>query len=134
GPGVPRTSSVRSGPQNPERTQKENLMTFQGTIEDLQTAVVVDRTGDKLGKVGQVYLDNDTHQPSWVTVNIGLFGTNESLIPLAEASYADGTITVPYEKSFIKDAPNIAEDGELGREQEGELFAYYGVTDAATGT
>ncbi|WP_422115199.1 DUF2382 domain-containing protein [Brachybacterium sp. UNK5269] len=109
-------------------------MTFQGTIEDLQTAVVVDRTGDKLGKVGQVYLDNDTHQPSWVTVNIGLFGTNESFIPLAEASYADGTITVPYEKSFVKDAPNIAEDGELGRDQEGELFAYYGVTGAAAGT
>lgn len=107
-------------------------MTFQGKIEELQNAVVVDRTGDKVGKVGQVYLDNDSGQPSWVTVNTGLFGTKESFIPLTEASHADGTLTVPYEKSFIKDAPNLEEHGELGREQEGELFNYYGVNTATS--
>lgn len=106
-------------------------MTFQGKIEELQDAVVVDRTGDKVGKVGQVYLDNDSGQPSWVTVNTGLFGTKESFIPLTEASHADGTLTVPYEKSFIKDAPNLEEHGELGREQEGELYSYYGVGTSA---
>lgn len=75
------------------------------TIEDLQNAVVVDRDGDKLGKVAQVYLDNDTRDPSWVTVKTGLLGTNESFVPLDKSDYADGTITVPFEKSYIKDAP-----------------------------
>lgn len=80
-------------------------MTFRGTIEELQNAVVVDRDGDKLGKVAQVYLDNDTRDPSWVTVKTGLLGTNESFVPLDKSDYADGTITVPFEKSYIKDAP-----------------------------
>ena len=48
------------------------------SVEKLQNATVYGSDGDKIGSVGQVYLDNDTHQPSWVTVNIGLFGTNES--------------------------------------------------------
>lgn len=108
-------------------------MTFRGTVEELQNAVVVDRDGDKLGKVGQVYLDNDTQQPSWVTVNTGLFGTNESFVPLDRSDYADGTITVPFEKSYIKDAPNIAEDGELAREQEEELYRYYGLSGGTGG-
>lgn len=104
-------------------------MTFQGSIQDLQAADVVDTTGDKIGKVGQVYLTDDTQEPSWVTVNTGFFGTNETFIPLADARYADGVITVPYEKSFVKDAPNIAEDGSISREEEDELYRYYGVND-----
>lgn len=108
-------------------------MTFRGTIEDLQNAVVVDRDGDKLGKVAQVYLDNDTRDPSWVTVKTGLLGTNESFVPLDKSDYADGTITVPFEKSYIKDAPPIAEDGELVREQEDELYRYYGISGGTGG-
>lgn len=106
-------------------------MAYQGNIQDLQTAEVVDSTGDKVGKVGQVYLTNDTQDPSWVTVNTGLFGTKETFIPLAEANYSDGAITVPYEKSFIKDAPRVDEDGEISREEEDELYRYYGIQDTA---
>ena len=104
-------------------------MTFQGNIRDLQRANVVDSTGDKVGSVGQVYVTNEGQDPSWVTVNTGLFGTNETFIPLADAQFTDGEIRVPYEKKFIKDAPNIAEDGEISQEQEAELYRYYGVQD-----
>jgi uncharacterized protein (TIGR02271 family) len=108
-------------------------MTIQGSITDLQAAEVLDSTGDKLGKVGQVYLTKESQEPSWVTVNIGLLGSKETFIPLADASYADGAITVPYEKSFIKDAPNVDEDGEISHEEEDELYRYYGVKDPARG-
>lgn len=104
-------------------------MTFQGNIQDLQVAEVVDSSGTKVGKVGQVYLTDGTQEPSWVTVNTGFFGTNETFIPLAEARFADGSITVPYEKAFIKDAPNVDEDGSISPEQEDELYRYYGVED-----
>lgn len=109
-------------------------MTFQGNIRDLQRAIVVDSTGDKVGSVGQVYVTNEGQDPSWVTVNTGLFGTNETFIPLADAQFTDGEIRVPYEKKFIKDAPNIAEDGEISQEQEAELYRYYGVQDPSRGT
>ncbi|EYT51218.1 DUF2382 domain-containing protein [Brachybacterium muris] len=109
-------------------------MTFQGNIRDLQRANVIDSTGDKVGSVGQVYVTNEGQDPSWVTVNTGLFGTNETFIPLADAQFTDGEIRVPYEKKFIKDAPNIAEDGEISQEQEAELYRYYGVQDPSRGT
>src|SRR5437763_4306276 len=40
--------------------------------------------GDKIGSIGQVYLDNASGEPAWVTVKTGLFGSNESFVPLAE--------------------------------------------------
>lgn len=104
-------------------------MAFTGSIQDLQRAEVVDSTGTKVGKVGQVYLTNDSQEPSWVTVNTGLFGTKETFIPLAEATFSGDAITVPYEKSFIKDAPHVDEDGEISAQQEEELYRYYGVAD-----
>lgn len=83
--------------------------------------------GDKVGTVGQVYLDNDSGQPEWVTVHTGLFGTNESLVPLEGAEVEGDTLRLAYDKSRIKDAPNIATDHELSPDDETELYRYYGV-------
>ena len=104
-------------------------MTFQNNIDELQKSTVIDRNGDKIGSVGQVYVHNSTNNPSWVTVNTGLFGTKETFIPLNDAKLKGEEIHVPYEKDFVKDAPNIDEDSELSPEQENELYRYYGVQD-----
>ncbi|MDU2058770.1 MAG: PRC and DUF2382 domain-containing protein [Dermabacter sp.] len=109
-------------------------MNLRDQIDTLQKATVIDRDGNKIGSVGQVYLHNSTGEPSWVTVNTGLFGTNETFIPLDDAKLAGDEITVPYEKDFVKDAPNISEDGEITPEQENELYRYYGVKDPGYGT
>ena len=36
---------------------------------------LIDRDGDKIGSIGDVYLDDQTGQPEWLTVKTGLFGT-----------------------------------------------------------
>ena len=38
----------------------------------------VDPQGNKIGSVGQVYLNDETGQPDWITVNAGLFGMKEN--------------------------------------------------------
>jgi hypothetical protein len=81
--------------------------------------------GDKLGSVQQVYLDDVTGQPAWVTVRTGLFGGNLTFVPLAGASWDDGTVRVPYEKDFVHDAPNVDADAHLEAEQEAELYHYF---------
>ncbi|GGK83712.1 DUF2382 domain-containing protein [Ornithinimicrobium pekingense] len=96
-------------------------------IEELYTAEVVDRDGSTLGSVGQVYLDDDTGQPAWVTVKTGFFGTSESFVPLDDAEYADGRVRVPYEKSYVKDAPNMESDAHLSEAEQDELYRYYKV-------
>lgn len=90
--------------------------------------------GDKIGKIGQVYLDDYHDQPEWVTVNTGLFGTNESFVPLAEASLVEGGVAVPYNKDKIKDAPNIDESGHLTEAEEQDLYTYYDIPFTTEGS
>ena len=40
---------------------------------------------EKIGKIGQVFLDDDTDRPEFLTVNTGLFGLSESFVPAADA-------------------------------------------------
>jgi uncharacterized protein (TIGR02271 family) len=97
--------------------------------ELLEDRTVVDSEGDSVGKVGQVYLDNRTGQPSWVTVETGWFGTNESFVPLSTATLEDDIIRVPYTKQMIKDAPNYDIGVPLTQTDEDGLYSYYGITD-----
>ncbi len=84
--------------------------------------------GDKIGQVGQVYLDDVTNEPEWVTVQTGLFGTKETFIPIADAQFDNGDVRVSYDKAKVKGAPNVdAEQGHLSREEEEELYRYYGL-------
>jgi uncharacterized protein (TIGR02271 family) len=114
-------------------------MLDQGQIDQVAGSDAYGSDGSKIGSVGQVYLDDQTGQPAWVTVNTGLFGTNESFIPLSEASFSGDRLTVPYDKNKVKGAPNVAADGHLSPDEERELYAYYGVgyndyDDTTTGT
>jgi uncharacterized protein (TIGR02271 family) len=89
----------------------------------------VDTGGSKLGKVGQIYLDDETGRPEWATVSTGLFGTQESFVPLEQAEISGDSLRVPYDKARIKGAPRVdAEQGHLSPDQEAELYRYYGVT------
>ena len=96
-------------------------------IPELVGATVFDSSGDKIGKVGQVYLDDRSGAPQWVTVSTGLFGTRETFVPVQQARYADGALSVPVSKATVKDAPSIDEDGHLSPEQEQELYSHYGL-------
>jgi uncharacterized protein (TIGR02271 family) len=97
-------------------------------VQALDAGVVVDRDGNEIGKVGQVYTDNETGQPSWVTVKTGWFGANESFVPLNSATIEGATIRVPYDKDMIKGAPNNDAGAPLSETDEQELYSYYGLT------
>ena len=99
-------------------------------------APVHDNDGDKIGTVGQVYVDHDTNQGTWATVRTGFFGTSGSFVPLDDARWDDRTLTVPFEKEFVKNAPRVEDDGAISEEEEGILYSYYGtghITMADTG-
>jgi uncharacterized protein (TIGR02271 family) len=89
--------------------------------------------GGKIGTARQVFADDASGQPEWVTVTTGLFGTKESFIPLADATISGEKITVPYDKAFVKNAPNVDEDAHLSPEQERKLYTYYSRSDYTDG-
>ena len=57
-------------------------MINENQIQSVMGSDVHGSDGEKIGRAGQVYLDDQTGRPEWVTVNTGLFGTNESFVPL----------------------------------------------------
>lgn len=100
--------------------QVEGLMAASGNV--------LGPNGDKIGSVGTFYLDDQTNEPAWVTVNTGLFGTNETFVPLSEASVEGVDVLVPYSKDEVKNAPQIDSDGSISAEEEVTLYRYYGFT------
>jgi len=90
-------------------------------------------TGDKIGTVEHFFVDDRTGAPSWVAVTTGLFGTRHSIVPAAEASFADGALRVPVSVDAVKSAPHLEGD-HLGPDDEARLRRHYGLENLAGGT
>jgi uncharacterized protein (TIGR02271 family) len=102
------------------------------TMQDIETwrgRTVVDRDGDKVGTVEEIYLDRSSGEPEWIAVKTGMFGTRVSFVPIGDASSSGDDVRIAHEKSLVKDAPNVDADGELSPEEERRLYQHYGRTD-----
>jgi uncharacterized protein (TIGR02271 family) len=86
---------------------------------------VIGSDGEKIGSIGQLYADDDTGEPTWVTVKTGLFGTSQSFVPVEGAHNQGDDLVVPYSKDHVKDAPRVDVDGHLTPEEEDRLYTYY---------
>ena len=85
-----------------------------------------DPSGERIGTVGDVFLDRETDRPAWIGVKTGLFGAKESYVPLSAAQLVDGRLQVPYSQDQVKDAPRVDADVSLSPEEERRLYAHYG--------
>jgi uncharacterized protein (TIGR02271 family) len=97
-----------------------------------QGANVLSGDGEKIGSIGQVFVDNEAGQPSWVTVRTGLFGMSESFVPLEGARLEGNDIVVPYNKNQVKDAPRIDADRPLEPAEEDRLYQHYRMDTGGT--
>ncbi|MER7981055.1 PRC and DUF2382 domain-containing protein [Streptomyces sp. NPDC095817] len=90
---------------------------------------VYDADGSKVGDAKNVFFDDATGQPEWVTVKTGLFGTNESFVPMRDAHMVEDHLEVTVSKDRIKDAPNVDVDsgGHLSQDEEHRLYEHYGI-------
>ena len=107
-------------------------MIEESQLQNIGGRDVYGSDGDKIGSAGQIYADDQTGQPDWLSVNTGLFGMSESFVPLRDASFDGERIEVPYDKSTVKDAPNVAADGHLSPEEEQQLYKHYSMDWSAT--
>ena len=88
---------------------------------------VVDQSGEKIGKIDDIYLDEQTDKPEWALLNMGRFGGGSTLVPLAGAVAEGDEIRVAFDKDKVKGAPDVLADNELSQQEEQELYAYYGL-------
>ena len=85
----------------------------------------VDPQGQKIGKVGQVYINDRTNEPDWVTINTGLFGMKENFAPLAGSSLNGDDRVLPFDKDVVKDSPEIADAAHPDDDEQQALYSYY---------
>jgi len=111
------------------KEHKEHIMAAQKLSDPAQLdgVTVHNSDGGKIGKVSDVYLDQDTSRPEWAAVKTGMFGGHVSLVPLANASFDGEALKVPYSKDQVKNAPHQDPAQELSPAQEAEIFEHYGV-------
>jgi len=101
-------------------------MTSPDDVQQYIGRTAVDLEGSKIGKIGQVYLDDQTSQPLWVTVNTGLFGTRQSFAPIAGSQFDGDDVRLAVSKDTIKNAPNVDDDEHISGNEQDALYEYYG--------
>jgi hypothetical protein len=100
---------------------------------DIETALawrgrtVRDRDGEKVGTLGDLYLEGEHDRPAYAGVKTGLFRLGESIVPL-DGAYEndDGDVCVPYTLEVIKGAPHVDPDVALDEDEESRLHEHYG--------
>ena len=100
-------------------------MTNAATPDVYVGRTAVDQQGNKIGTVGEVYVNDQTGQPDWITVNAGLFGMKENFAPLAGSSFNGDELVLPFGKDVVKDSPDIADSSHLDIDEQHSLNAYY---------
>lgn len=108
-------------------------MITEEMTRDLIGRQAYDQHGEKVGKIGQVYVDDRNGAPTWATVNTGLFGMKESFVPLDNADVKGGDVALGVEKVQVKDAPHVGETADrLDAREEEALRRHYGHWDPST--
>ena len=96
----------------------ENVLDWRGRE-------MVDPDGDKIGRIEEIYVDQQTDEPEWALVNTGLFGGRSNFVPLGQATENRDDVRVPFPKAHVKEAPSMDPSGELTRDEEARLYRHY---------
>src|SRR4051812_14139900 len=99
-------------------------------ITDWRDAELIDSTGEKIGNIDELYVDDDTGKPEFAVVKTGFLGiTGARFVPLQQEAWDEDarTIRVGWNKDTIKDSPDFPVDGDLSDAQETEIYRYYGI-------
>jgi len=70
-------------------------MAHQQNIAEWHGKTLVDRDGQKIGKLQDVYVDVETDEPMFGTVKEGLIGRHLTFVPLAGIIIGPDSLQVP---------------------------------------
>ena len=88
---------------------------------------VLDRDGEKIGKIEEVFLVEETGRPEWGLVKMGRIKGRATLVPLTRAHFVKDGVKVHVDKDVISNAPEIDPDSDPSQEQVDALYRHYGL-------
>ena len=103
-------------------------------IKDWRGEDVVDREGEKLGKLDEVYYDAEADTPAFAAVKSGTIGKHLTLVPLADASVGRSFLRVAVVKDQFKKAPSFDTDVELTSEDEASAYGFFSLEYTPVGS
>jgi uncharacterized protein YrrD len=87
---------------------------------------IIDRDGNKIGKLEDVYVDVETDEPVFGTVKEGIFARHLTFVPIAGLTIGPNELQVTVSQEQVKDAPNLELEGEeLSSADESVLYHHY---------
>src|SRR5919107_4396461 len=105
------------------------------TLQRYEGYTVYDRDGDKIGKVDDLFVD-ENDQLEYIGVKMGLFGlSGTTLIPWEAVRVDEGEhrIEVSVDKETVKNGPAFDNDEDITPDYEERIYSHYGLQRAQTG-
>jgi sporulation protein YlmC with PRC-barrel domain len=119
----------RGGEQLP--IEEENNVTDEHgkatwSVAEWHGKTLLDRDGEKIGKLEDVYVDVETDEPRFATVKEGVIGRHLTFVPLGGIRIGPDDLQVPVTKAQVRSAPDIDLHGEeLSQAGESALYHHY---------
>ena len=113
----------------------EHTERFTELQERVASYEVYDRTGEKIGKVDALFLD-EADQPEYIGVETGLPGASSALIPwnMVSVDEARRRFTVASDKRTVENGPVFGENQKITPELENRVYTHYHGQGRATTT
>ena len=87
---------------------------------------LIDRGGERIGTLEDVYFDIETDQPQFGTVKEGFLDRHLTFVPLTSITIGPDSIQVAVTNQLVKDAPSMENEGDaLTQADEALLYHYY---------
>ncbi len=95
-------------------------------VAEWRGKTLIDRDGEKIGKLQEVYVNVENDEPQFATVKEGFIGRHLTFVPLGGIKIGPDDLQVAVTKDQIKSAPNIEQHGEeLSQADESALYHHF---------
>ena len=112
--------------KDPELDISEHQDDAEWNVAEWHGKMLVDRDGEKIGKLQDVYVDVETDEPQFATVKEGFIGRHLTFVPLGGIKVGPESLEAAVSRQQVQDAPNIEQHGEeLSQADESSLYHHY---------
>src|SRR5580658_9782609 len=96
------------------------------SVAEWHGKMLVDRNGEKIGKLQDVYVDVETDEPQFGTVKEGFIDRHLTFVPLGGIQIGTDDLRVAVTKEEVRSAPDIEMHGEeLSQADESRLYHHF---------
>ena len=109
-----------------DQGQDDEPETARWNVSEWHGRTLVDRNGEKIGKLQDVYVDVENDEPQFATVKEGFIGRHLTFVPLGGVQIGPDYLQVQVTKERVRTAPDIEMHGEeLSQADESTLYHHF---------